>query len=42
MGLAIGDVDHDGYPDVAFSNIGPNYSAAQSRRRHALIDVSAR
>lgn len=25
MGLAIGDVNYDGYPDVAFSNIGPNF-----------------
>ncbi|MBL9103519.1 MAG: CRTAC1 family protein [Myxococcales bacterium] len=25
MGLAIGDVNHDGYPDVAFTNIGPNF-----------------
>ncbi len=25
MGLAIGDVDHNGYPDLAFSNIGPNF-----------------
>lgn len=25
MGLAIGDVDHDGFADVAFTNIGPNY-----------------
>lgn len=25
MGLAIGDINYDGYPDVAFSNIGPNF-----------------
>lgn len=25
MGLALGDVDHDGFVDVAFTNIGPNY-----------------
>jgi len=25
MGLAIGDVDHDGLVDLAFSNIGPNF-----------------
>ena len=24
MGLAVGDIDHDGFPDMAVSNIGPN------------------
>jgi hypothetical protein len=25
MGVAVGDINFDGYPDFAFSNIGPNY-----------------
>ncbi|MCB0222042.1 MAG: CRTAC1 family protein [Chrysiogenetes bacterium] len=25
MGLGIGDMNHDGYPDFSYTNIGPNY-----------------
>jgi len=41
MGLAIGDIDHDGYPDLAFSNIGPNY-LLRNRGDGTFIDISAR
>jgi hypothetical protein len=39
MGLAIGDVDHDGLPDLAFSNIGPNYLLL-NRGNGTFIDAS--
>ena len=41
MGLAIGDVDHDGYPDIAFSNIGPNYLLL-NRGDGTFRDISAK
>jgi len=40
MGLAIGDVDHNGYPDLAFSNIGPNFLLL-NRGDGTFMDVSA-
>jgi hypothetical protein len=39
MGLAIGDVDHDGFVDVAFTNIGPNYLMI-NQRDGTFVDVS--
>ena len=31
MGIAVGDLNYDGYPDLTFSNIGPNYLLTNNR-----------
>jgi hypothetical protein len=39
MGLAVGDVDRDGWPDLAFSNIGANFLLLNDRAG-GFVDVS--
>lgn len=40
MGLAVGDVDRDGWPDLAFSNIGGNFLLLGDRQG-GFVDVSS-
>lgn len=37
MGGAVGDVNHDGLPDVAFSNIGPNFLLLSAKVDGAFV-----